>query len=167
MPFYPSVRDETILGLNVVVQNLEKDPSYLDSPECTYSDTVKDFFRKKIVVGGGSNLDHNIDLFAKEEGETDLDKLKDQIIAVINDLEDFGRKLTIADSTDKMGYFRTKTALIEKLVNMQERIFNVKEINDFRNTLLGFMNEVLTKDQVTDLMKRLDGILGTTKDDLL
>lgn len=165
MPFYPTVKDETILSLNVVVQNLEKDPNYLENTDCPYSDTVKAFFKRKIEHNGSSNI--AIDLFEKEEGETDLDKLKEQIQAVINDLEDFGRKLTVSESTDKMGYFRTKTALIEKLVNMQERTFNIKEINDFRNILLGFMNEVLTKDQVTTLMQRLDGILGTSNDDIL
>lgn len=162
--FYPSLREETILALNVVVQNLEQDSNYLDNTDCPYSDPIKNFFRKKISVSGSNIV---VDVFEKAEGETDLDKIREQIVAVINDLEDFGRKLTIADSTDKMGYFRTKTALIEKLVNMQERTFNIKEINDFRNTLLGFMNEVLTKDQVTQLMQRLDGILGTKNDDLL
>lgn len=162
MAFYPTIRDEAIMSLNVVVQNMEKDAEYLDSPDCPYSDTVKAFFRRKIgVVSEGS-----IDLFVLEEGETDLDKLEEQIMAVINDLEDFGRKLTVADSTDKMGYFRTKTALIEKLVNMRERVFTIKEINDFKSTILSFMDEVLTKDQITDFMRRIDGIMGTKNDNI-
>lgn len=162
MPFYPTIRDEQVMSLNAVVLNMEKDRGYLDSDECPYSDTVKAFFKKKIGLVDGEVEN----LFAISEGETDLDKIEEQIRAVINDLEDFGRKLTIADSTDKMGYFRTKTALIEKLLNMRERVFNIKEINDFKTTVLAFMNEVLSKDQITDFMRRLDGVLGTKHDDI-
>jgi hypothetical protein len=166
MAFYPSIRPETILSLNAVVLNLEKDPGYLDSPECHYSEDIKQFFRKKIEYGGSGKKEVP-DLFKLEEGETDLGKLEVQIRTIINDLEDFGRKLDVSDSGDKMGYFRTKTALVDKLVSMQERVFNIKEVQDFRNIILGFMNEVLTKDQVTSFMQRLDGILGTNNDDIL
>ena len=161
MAFYPQIRDETIMSLNAVVMNMEKDPGYLESDECPFSDSVKAFFRKKIEVQAGLGAG-GLDLFS--EGG-DLEAVSAQIKAVINDLEAFGQKLTIADSPDKMGYFRTKTALIEKLVNMQERVYNIKEINDFKSTILAFMNEVLTKDQITDFMQRLDGVLGTKNGD--
>lgn len=166
MAFYPNIRPETIMSLTAVVGMMEKEPGYLDSPECPYSDDIKNFFRKKIEYGGSGKKEVP-DIFKLEEGESDLDKLKEQIQAIINDLEDFGRKLDVSDSTDKMGYFRTKTALIDKLVNMQERVYNIKEVQDFRNTILAFMSEVLTKDQVTQFMQRLDGILGTSNDDIL
>lgn len=162
MAFYPNIRPETIMSLNAVVGMMEKEPGYLDSPECPYSDDIKKFFRQKIEYSGSGKREVP-DLF----GETDdLDAVAGQIKAIINDLEEFGRKLDISDSTDKMGYFRTKTALIEKLVNMQERVYNIKEVQEFRNTILAFMNEVLTKDQVTAFMQRLDGILGTSNDDI-
>lgn len=160
MAFYPTIRDEQIMTLNVVVQNLEQDGNYLNSSECPYSDTVKQFFQRKIEA---KKID-GIDIFA---GEDELIVLDSQIIKVINDLEEFGMKIGSADVTEKMAYFRTKTALIEKLVNMRERLTNLKEINDFRLTLLQFMNEILSKDQITALMHKLDGILGTKADDLL
>lgn len=165
MAFYPSIRDETIMTMKVVVENMKQDPDYLDQRECPYSETVKTFFRDR---GEGKEKRGNIeDLFSLEENETDLDKIEDQIKAIINDLEAFGRKLDISESTDKMGYFRTKTALIEKLLNMQERVYNIKEINDFKMTLIGFMDEILSKDQITDFMTRLDGVLGTKNDNIL
>ncbi len=161
--FYPSLRAETIMSLNAVALNIQKDPNYLDHSDCPYDDKTKEFFRKRIDVVGSNGVSDSPNLF---EGENELEVLDEQIIKVINDLEVFGQKLTVAESPDKMGYFRTKTALIEKLVNMRERVFNIKEINDFKLTLLAFMNEILTKDQVTNLMSRLDGILGTKNDDI-
>jgi hypothetical protein len=163
MAFYPTIRDETILSMNVVLQNLEKDPDYLDSPECPYSPSVISFFRAR---GKGKEKEEVDNLFALEEGETDIDKIEEQVKAIINDLEDFGRKLNVSDSTDKMGYFRTKTSLVDKLLTMQERVYSIREINEFKTILLGFMDEVLTKDQITDFMTRLDGVLGTKNDDI-
>ena len=162
MPFYPTIRDEMAVALNAVVQNLEQDAGYLDHPDCPYSPAIKSFFKSKIqttVSGGGADFD----LF---EGADELLVLDEQIIKVINDLENFGNTLTANDVTEKMAYFRTKTSLIEKLVNMRERLANLKEINDFRTIILDFMNEICSKDQITTLMHRLDGVLGTKNDNL-
>lgn len=159
MPFYPTIRDEMAVALNAVAQNLIQDPSYLDHPECPYSPAVKAFFRSRIEASSGPG----IDIFA---GEDELIVLDTQIIKVINDLEKFGNTLTSDDVAEKMAYFRTKTSLIEKLVTMRERLANLKEISDFRQIILAFMNEVCTKDQITNLMHRLDGVLGTKNDDI-
>lgn len=156
MNFYPNIREEQILTLNVVVKSLEKDPGYLDHPDCPYPDTVKDFFRRSAAPVEVE------DLFAgDEEKEVLLDR---QVEQLINDLEAFAKQLTNADHSEKLQYFKTKTTLIEKLITMRERVFNLKELNEFRGTILAFMDEVCTKDQITELMKRLDGIFGSTKE---
>jgi hypothetical protein len=159
MAFYPTIRDETAVALNAVLQNIQLDASYLDKPECPYSPAIKSFFKSRIETSSGPE----IDIFA---GEDELIVLDSQIIKVINDLEKFGNTLTSEDVTEKMAYFRTKTSLIEKLVTMRERLANLKEISDFRSIILGFMNETCTKDQITDLMHRLDGVLGTKNDNI-
>jgi len=152
--FYPKIREDEILKLNVVVKSLEKDPTYLDHPDCPYPDTVKDFFRKQAAPVEVEDL-----FGGDEEKEILIDR---QVEQLINDLEAFSKQLTNADHSEKLQYFKTKTTLLEKLVTMRERVFNLKELNEFRGTILAFMDEVCTKDQVTELMKRLDGIFGVT-----
>lgn len=149
--FYPTIKDETILMLNVVVQNIEKDPSYLTNPDCPYSDVVKKFFQRT------STPVAPVDMFA---GEDELLVIDTQIAKILNDLEAFSKELSSDDVTEKLAYFKTKTVLFEKLISMRERTNTLKEINEFRSAILGFMNEVCTKDQVTDLMHRLDGALS-------
>jgi hypothetical protein len=148
--FYPTIREEQVMLFNVVVQNLEKDPGYLDHPSCPYPDTVKNFFRKSTASAPV------IDLFADgEDREMVLDK---QVEKLINDLEAFANTLGNADHSEKLQYYKTKTTLIEKLISMRERVFNLKELNEFRSVVIQFMDEICTKDQITDLMKRLDGV---------
>ena len=151
--FYPNIRDDTILMMKSIELALDKDPSYLDKAECTYSDTVKNFFRARAAPKLTAPI-------FTEEGATD-EELDVQIKRLMSDLESFGQNLTSADHSEKLQYFKTKTVLIEKLVNIQEKILNLRELNEFRSVLLQFMEEICTKDQITTLMTRLDGIFGT------
>lgn len=151
---YPTVRDETILALTPVLKRSKQDPSYLSDPECPYSELVKDFFRQFQSA-------EKIDLF---EGKEELLVIDEQIHAIINDLEGVAAHLGNADHSEKLNYFKTKTSLLEKLVSLRMQTNNLKEINEFRSVILAFLDEVCTKDQITDLMKRLDGVLGSNTD---
>lgn len=162
MGFYPTIRDETIMTFEIVIQNMEENPEFLDAIECHYSDTVKNFFRKRVGVGVGAVVGGDIFL-----GKDELYVLDEQVTKVLSDLESFGQSLGRADVNEKAAYFRVKTSLLEKLITMKERIVNLKEINDFKTIILGFMGEILSKDQITTLMQRLDGVLGTKNDDIL
>ena len=145
--FYPTLKDEQILLLNVIVQSLKKDPNYLNAPECPYSETIKSFFRNQ---QGPVEV---IDLFDGEDQILILDK---QIEKLLNDLEAFAGTLMDADHSEKLQYFKTKTVLIERLIAMKERIVNLKELNDFRGAVIQLLDEVCTKDQITQFMKGLD-----------
>lgn len=164
MAVYPTIREETIMTMNIVAMSLAQDPEYLDRKECPYSPMIKQFFKNKIEVQAPAiNDEGEFDLF---QGDDEMLVLDQQIIKVINDLEKFGTQLGTADTAEKMAYFRTKTSLIDKLVSMRERIFNLKEISDFKTRVMSFMNEVLNKDQITQFMRKMDGALGVKNDDL-
>lgn len=151
---YPTVRDETVLSLTPVLKRSLQDPSYLSDPECPYSDLVKDFFRQFQVT-------KTVDLF---EDKDELVVIDQQIHAIINDLEAVAAQLGSADHSEKLTYFKTKSSLLEKLIGMRERVLNLREVNEFRSVILAFLDEVCSKDQITDLMKRLDGVLGSNTD---
>lgn len=156
--YYPTIREEHILPLNVVLRNLEGDPDYLDDPECPYSETIKNFFRRQMAAVS----DEVEDLFAGDEPkEVTLDR---QVEKLVNDLEAFSKTLGKQDHSEKLAYFKAKTILLEKLVSMRERLLNLKELHEFKTRILVFLDEVCTKDQITDLMKRLDGVFGVNND---
>jgi len=150
MAFYPKIDEETLIQFELVLKNMEKDKEYLNSPDCFWSNKVKDFFQKLQPAAAA-------DIFA---GEDELLVIDEQIQQIINDIVAVQHTLGNADATEKMNYFKVKTALFEKLISMRERVMNLKEINEFRTTILNFMDEVCTKDQVTDLMRKLDGVMG-------
>lgn len=149
--FYPNITEDQIHLINSVFRKTAEDENYLTSPQCPYPEVVKQFFNKQITTAAGT-----VNLFEGDESEA----LDAQIKQVINDLEQYGKSLSSEDTSEKLQYFKTKTALLEKLLTMRERTFNIKEIHVFRTTIMQFLSEVCTADQITDIMTRLDGVLS-------
>ncbi len=146
MAFYPQVQEDQILLAKIVYENMLKDPGYLD--KSPYPNSVKEFFIK-------IRPPEVEDLFMDQD---EIMVIEEQIQSIINDMNSMSS--LIKEPTDRLNYAKTKTMLFEKLIGMRERVVNLKEINEFRNVVLQFMDEECTKDQITGLMKKLDGIMG-------
>ena len=98
------------------------------------------------------------DLFADLEGADEAIMIDDQLKMIINDLEAMGASMTKAEPKDRIDYYKAKTTMYDKLISMRDKALNIKAVYDFQNTILEFMNDVLDKDQITKLMKRLDDV---------
>jgi uncharacterized protein YaaR (DUF327 family) len=151
--YFPNISEDQILLVNRVLRSIGENPDYLSHPDCPYPITVRDFFTKQ---ARGSQAGQVEDLF---EGDQVV-AIEKQIQQLINDLEAYGKSLGADDASEKLQYFKTKNSLLEKLLNNLERAANLKQINEFRQIVIQFMDEVLTKDQITDFMKRIDGVLS-------
>lgn len=151
-PFYPTLSDGQILPLKVVLEQLKTVEDYLDRPECPYTPVIKDFLRRfqpQPAVSVAPPV-----LF--EEGQDKLEVIEAQVASLIVDLDHFGRSLGSAEHSERLQYFKTKTGLLEKLIDMRERTLNLREMHVFRQTVMGFLEEICTKDQTTELMRRLE-----------
>ena len=155
MAFYPKLDESSFFQFKVVVENMLKDEDYLKADECPYPPAMKDFFMSL-------RPPEVSDVFS---GDDDVLVIEEQIQKIINDLESMSPAIAKSDPGEKMNYFKIKAALYDKLISMQEKTMNLKEINEFRNIILEFMHESLTKDQITALMHRLDGIMGINSND--
>lgn len=153
MPFYPKLSDDTVMTLTLIEKSLEKDAQFLEHEDCPYSPEVKAFFAKRAQ----SVTTPSVDIF---EGEDDVDVMDKQIQKVLSDLDSMGAVMATAEVNERIAYFRAKTTLVEKLMNLKERVFNLKELAEFRGTVLQGLDDICDKDQITTFMKRLDGILG-------
>ncbi len=144
--FYPSISDATLAQFQVVFTRIAADPTYID--KAPWSDEVKTFFRKygtTPVVGDASIFD---------EGTDKIESIEKQIGSLLAELNRMGEQ-TGLDHSEKLQYLKTKAALVEKLIAMRERLFNLKEMSEFQSVIMAFLEDVCTKDQVNTLMKRL------------
>jgi hypothetical protein len=152
--YFPNIIEDQVLLINRVFRSISENPDYLNDPNCTYSPAVKEFFQQRATSDAEAP-----DLFA----DGVVEGLEKQIQKLINDLEVYGQGLGVGDTSEKLQYFKTKNSLLEKLINNLERVTNLKQINEFRSTVIQFMDEVLTKDQITTFMQRIDGVLTNGK----
>ena len=150
--YFPNINEDQILLINRVFRSISENPEYLNDPDCFYSETVRDFFRKTGAAAPVAAV------------ETDeVAGVEKQIQSLLTDLEAYGKTLGPTDSSEKLQYFKTKNSLIEKILTNLERASNLKQINQFRDIVIQFMDEILEKDQITEFMKRIDGVLTNGK----
>ena len=152
MSFFPRIPEETATSLAVIAKSLETNPDYLSEPECPYSDATKAVLLRlaPIKVTG----EEGVDLFEDRE---DTEVFEDQIKRALSEIKDLGSQLT--DVNDKLAYFKAKTGLLEKLIALQERTLNLKELSQFRSVLLEAIDQLCDADTTTAIMKRLQGLL--------
>ena len=107
-------------------------------------------------VGAGGDV--GAVLFPDDAPEVDkIDTILGEIESTIAEMRMLEKKLggEATDSSDKIAFYRAKTALIERWANTKERIYNLKEMSEFQSSILAVMDEVLTVDQRADLVERL------------
>lgn len=152
--YFPNISEDQILLIRRVLRSISENSDYLNDPQCPYSPLVKEFLTERVSVGTSStNLFEGDEVVAVEK----------QIQKLLSDLETYGQGLGVGDTSEKLQYFKTKNSLLEKLLTNMERATNLKQINEFRSIVIQFMTEELTPDQITNFMKRIDGVLSNGK----
>jgi hypothetical protein len=63
------------------------------------------------------------------------------------------------DHETKIQIIKAKTALIEKVVNMQERAFNVRKVANFQKIVIDILADLVDQDKVADFQTRLGAYL--------
>ena len=148
--FYPHLPDGAVFALDVILQNLAEDPEYLElSP---YSTEEVSFLTRL----AGPAAAEDVEEISDEDKWTRLEKESN---ALFKALTEAGKTLQTGDKAQQMSYFRTATQLLDKIVGIQERTANLKQIHQFHHTVLTIMEDVLEPGQRTSVMERLKGAI--------
>ncbi|RJF78091.1 hypothetical protein D3877_23460 [Azospirillum cavernae] len=158
MRFYPDLSQKTLAPLQVVQEQLRLDPAYLDADDCSYDAKVKELL-KLLAPGSGDSPQ----AFLRRAGSKQQ-ILEDETQALYLEIRDFGQKLKADDVSERMSYYRTRTALLEKLISLTERASSMKAVGQFQDIVLGIFEDMLTPDQRAEAMERLGAALETQDD---
>lgn len=187
--YYPDLDERACANFGVLIRLIEEDPTILISPNCPYPDsfiaTMSDLLLSPGETDGTRATrrpnEHDramqesrekAEAYRKElieRAKTDDmdDAMYEDLNATLIDLKVYGSQLGPADQTEKMGYFRTKTALLEKLMLLRERAAGIKHVKEFESTILRIMEEVLTPEQRTEVMSDIRKVLNKAQADPL
>lgn len=166
MPDYPIVDAKSLVPLHVIRSELTLDPGYLNHPECPYPAEIREILGllapNLTVLGEKTQETAKKSVFLGLHGDkwATLEKEANQLY---DDLRNFSDKIGDNDISERMTYFRTATALLEKIVAINERAVGLKHIHDFQQTVLAVFEEELTPDQRTSVIERLKGVIDNTE----
>jgi hypothetical protein len=155
---FPSFPPGLELRLSAVVLAAQANRGFFDSPECPYSDELKGFLKKIVAetrFDDRKEKKKDTDKEELAENADKFDRMLREVETTIADMADLEDKMEEADTGDRIQFVKAKTSLIEKWINIKERIYSVREIAEFQSTIIEVMDMVLSKDQRHQFIERL------------
>lgn len=140
--YFPEIPPDAWWGLEIILRNTVEDPGYLQDEGCPYPSWFREMSQVVAPVEGDLDLGDDIDLEAESA-------------RLFRELRDAKEGFGVTDHAEKMAYFRTSTTLLDKLIAMNERARNVKQVSRFYRAVLDVMEEVLDGDQREQVRGRL------------
>lgn len=164
--FYPSVSLSILETIRRLQTSIEQDPEYLSDSNCPYPEEIKTALTatfssvtkakpKNVSTTAGTQLT------PESEDEKILILLAD-VERLYEELKDSNVK-TSESASDRMGYFRTSTALLEKIASLTERASSLRNYKEFTNTVLEILEDICTPEQRTSFITRLADLSGGAK----
>ena len=142
----PDLPEGAAFCLDLILQRMAEEPDFLN--HAPYSQEDKDVLVK---------LESRIEQIEEEDLDEDSKwgRLEKESNSLFKALTEMGANLSAKENTEQMAYFRTATSLLDKIVGIQERTANLKQISLFHDTVLIIMEDVLDAGQRTQVMEQL------------
>ena len=148
--YYPEINEHHIIQ---IAKLYESNPNYFTASECPYSKGIVEIFT------GGAKY-HDFDTHMPDI--PDSDSIVSQVNQLSKELKEYGRSIMNDEQTsasDRNTYFRLSVALLEKLVDIREKITNIRDYENFAVEVLDIMDVVLDADQRAKVVQRLEGFI--------
>ena len=174
--YYPTVDLGSLAAFSTIASQLLLHEDYLGA-ECPYTDDVREqldkMFAPKVVErekvvevekiiemkaeraeqsaqGGGAGRK----LKVKTSG-VDLEGVSGEIQGLRQELQQLKIDSKGLQTSDKIQIIKTRAALVEKLVAMDERTNNLKKTSQFQTTILSILDDLIPEDRRLEFIKRV------------
>lgn len=153
MSFFPEFsKDKWLWTLNLLKQNLEDNPAYLDHPDCPYTAEEVEFLTSTFL----KNEDEAQLPISNSNGEeVDWGSEVDEIRVMLRGLKETRTKIKAGDAQGQMTYFRSASGLMEKLIQLEERAQGVKELSEFKIEVFRIIESEMSEEQRVSSLSRL------------
>ena len=147
---FPTLAKKAQDSLTALLQILASDPECLNSPHCPYDPQFKAALSAFLGVGAKKNA-------KGEEGVTPLTtkNLTEFYLKVFRELEEYKKEIQAGDKAEMNTYFRLSVNLGDKILEGMERTANLEKVREFSDYFIQVMDDVLTPDQRTAIVRRL------------
>lgn len=165
MTNFPPLRLQVLSGLMELKDRVLADPTFLDSPDIPYDGetlaTLKKILAPQVVTkivksegaapkGERGRPSKEVKLSAEDQEKVrrELDKLLDNLNSM-NEGEGM-------ETSERIQITRLKANLIEQLVKLQERAFNVKKSSQFMEITIGILDDLVSEKDRETFLRRIE-----------
>lgn len=164
---YPTLRIGVLRALQTLKQQYMADPEIFDRPDCPYDIDVRKVLgeiltveekivekvvEKRIVNDGGERKKK-----APGLNEEDQEKIATELAELLEQLKDMeeGEGEKELDQSARLAVFKLKTTIIEKIINLRERVLNIKRIAQFEAVVIGILDDLVSEDDREIFLDRI------------
>ena len=155
--FYPpKLTDEVVMPLRVAIRHARRSPAYLEDRACPWSKELKTFVKE---LAGNISADAGGESVFEVPNGDKFEIMVKELDQLYSDLKSFRGTLNAMEPNEKATFFKTSMSLMEKIVALKERIYNMKEISEFQKTVITVMEHHLDPEQQKKIIGELNGHL--------
>ena len=172
MDTFPTLRLGVLQGLLVLRHEINTNPGFLRHKDCPYdSDTVvalEKIFEERIVEkivereiikdassSRGRPSEKSVKLTEADQALIENSALELLIQLQSLGLNDKGDDIAL-DTHTKIQIVKAKAALIEQIVKLRERFYNVKRVSEFQSTVMSMLDDLVSEADRSEFLKRLE-----------
>lgn len=147
LAFFPTITTEMLVPFQALLAQLATDPKVLDQADCPYSNETKDFLKR--LAGFATSTGGNTAIaFTTEE-------LEQEVSDLLRSAKEASANLGTIEAKDKMAVLKGQGQLLEKLIELRERMLNLKHMSAFKRVVIDVLDTVCTPAQRTEITTKL------------
>lgn len=167
---FPPLRIGLLQGLISLKQSVDSDATILD--QSPYDNETKGILAKlfapkivekkvevevvREVKAGRGRPTKDVSLSAEDQ-----EKVKDEIGKLMNQLNNLGTGEGDGgegglETNERIQIIKTKASLLQQLLQMQERVFNIKRMSNFQETVITILDDLVSEDDREVFLKRIE-----------
>lgn len=144
--YYPDITADSLTPFRTLVALLNKDPGLLLRSDCPYEPKTLEFLTRYF----GKPPEEEYDL----EALSDPENLDHELAKLYAGLIRFQNSDRI-DPKERVQWAKAMTGILNKIIEMRERVFNLKKYSNFQTRVMTFLETVATPDQRTEFVDML------------
>jgi hypothetical protein len=166
---YPPLRLGLLQGLVQLKERVTADPAFLKGKDCPYDPETIGILEglfvervvEKIVMRGADPAN------AEKRGRgrptkdqqltgDDAEELEQTTKELLSQLKQLGDGAKTLETGEKIQIIKAKSALVEQLLKMRERMMNVKRMANFQAVVISVLDDLVEEDGRAEFLKRIE-----------
>lgn len=175
--FFPQINIGALAALLAIKQQLEANEDYLNSDTCPYDEDTREQLTRllapKIVE---IEVEKVVERIVEKKVEVvtqaaagagkrgpkpkssgvDVDGVAKEIQSIRDELKELKLNSKALQTADKIQIIKTRAALIEKLISMDEKVNNQRQVGQFMSVCMTILDDLVPEEGRQEFMKRLE-----------